>query len=998
MEHLRELRSFDALRNADLQLVYEQTKQEALREYAFRVKLDSTESLEELSEMVFGDAGTMDRRTARELLEISNRFRLLDAPECEIRLYEETRNAEFRAIPRAREFYLLALNKVGRCAEAIEECGRIIAEEGGNGLMWGILGNSYSIRMLCAEKFAEALEVAEGDISVVDGLVKAGFLKQFPELDIQKITIDQVRYLRGQLLDKAIHAYRRGFERRGTAFPGLCWMIRTFDRYVDTLEERASLLEARHTGTFDARSEASLHRLEARIGSLEHQLKAQPLLLHVSLKLEGGIESPDFWPHAGELQLAFTQRQSMPEIGPILARVFATLDAEFKMKILRDDLTRIFDQHARMLNVVRIQGRETDELEQVLERMKAVLAELAAGHDRFVAGGKTRGSAMNEHYRVLAETEPAHAAALFLKRTINFHALIDNLVPQCVPGGIGRVGARVPDLTVNRNVQEDLRAIITEKVLPALSPGERDQPRAVIAVIQRLVGAWLGLSELQDLHSPAHRAFDTRSDALILLSGIDPAMRIGSRSITDLTAALLLRTGDCRETMYLNGALHACCQQMQVLEKLGKAMECLNGEDTEGLHRIIDSEIPAVLRYQLRGGHVAVYVDAIAMRHKYHAERVSEDDPLAAERRYGVEEFRAGKPLSGYELDNSKLIVSYSDGSRMVIEPRDPESGKWRPIEHIPVPGGGVPRVPETGVRGGGIADIRLLNLVEEHTMSFLYDSETGKVEYCDGFYNECLFNSPYQFGSGRIETSDILENHGLIRAGRRPVRGADGKIRRNQVFIEFLPYSTTDFSPSLAEGDFPDAFQLMGRLFGGKLSEERRRLEDGTSAVPAVLEKLQVWQPTMESAARQAQALDQRFVRVLIELARDRPELVTLQDVKWDRPLISQGCESDSVYLVLSGQFQTFQDGKLLLKGNQPITAPPGTILGEISALHGCLPTATVVGDGVVIRIAKDEFLRQLDINPVFRESVEELIKMRLELDRLRRIQVCKSDKLQEL
>jgi CRP-like cAMP-binding protein len=62
-----------------------------------------------------------------------------------------------------------------------------------------------------------------------------------------------------------------------------------------------------------------------------------------------------------------------------------------------------------------------------------------------------------------------------------------------------------------------------------------------------------------------------------------------------------------------------------------------------------------------------------------------------------------------------------------------------------------------------------------------------------------------------------------------------------------------------------------------------------------------------------------------------------------------------------------------------------PGTVLGEISALQGCLPTATVGGDGVVLRIAKAEFLRQLDINPAFRDSVEELVTVRLELDRLR-------------
>jgi CRP-like cAMP-binding protein len=138
------------------------------------------------------------------------------------------------------------------------------------------------------------------------------------------------------------------------------------------------------------------------------------------------------------------------------------------------------------------------------------------------------------------------------------------------------------------------------------------------------------------------------------------------------------------------------------------------------------------------------------------------------------------------------------------------------------------------------------------------------------------------------------------------------------------------------------------------------------------------------DPAAGQAHAPEHRFARILIELARDRPELVTLRDVKRNRPLITQGQESDSVYLVLSGQFQTYQDGELLIRDGQPATVPPGAILGEISALWGSLPSATVVGDGAVLRIAKSEFLRQLDINPDFRESLEELVGTLPKLDQL--------------
>jgi hypothetical protein len=52
------------------------------------------------------------------------------------------------------------------------------------------------------------------------------------------------------------------------------------------------------------------------------------------------------------------------------------------------------------------------------------------------------------------------------------------------------------------------------------------------------------------------------------------------------------------------------------------------------------------------------------------------------------------------------------------------------------------------------------------------------------------------------------------------------------------------------------------------------------------------------------------------------------------------------------------------------------------------------VVGEGVVLRIAKAEFLRQLDINPTFRDSVKQLVGSRLELDWLRRKQAYNFDK----
>jgi len=981
MDRNSTVRTFHALTKADLQEVYEQSKQEVLREYVFQIELEKANSIESLEALVFEEGSGPDRWTETELLEISNQFRLLSSPENEIRLYEESQKEVFQNIPRAREFYILALNKVNKTTDAIEECRKLIAEGGENSLVWGALGDTYTTQMMSVEQFVQVLEEAEGDINRADSKCKVQFQKHFPEIDVKTITLDQLHNLRKLALEKVRQIYRQGFHNDGNSFPGLGWMMRTIEQRIDLLAEKAYLLDRQRPGVLSEQEVASLRQIEEQIRKLEQEIESQTILVKIALEMEGGSESLNYWTHAGELQLAFSQFRRMAEIQPILARVFATADAEFKLVNTMNRLERIRNQYVKELEIKRTQGEKTKELECSLEIMNAILVELDAGKRRFIAGGKTKGKALNEGYKIPAEAKPKDPERIFLKKTINFRTLTGNLVPQYIPGGIGRTGSRVPDLTINRHVQEDIHNIVEEKVIKALKPGEQSQPKAVIALIQEMVGESLGVGELQDLQSPAHHEFNIRSDGLIALSGIDRDMRKGTRSITDLTACLIMRTGDCRETMYLNGALFAHYQQMQVIGKMRDAIGCLDHGDQEGFRRITSVEIPEFIRYQLRGGHVSVYVDSISIKEKYHPDRFSIKDPTPIQRKYSLEEFRSGRPLTKYELENAKIRVTYEDGTITMVEPKDPASGKWRPIEHTPVKGGGgIPKIPNTGSNGENILSIQLLSLVEEHTMSFLYDGKRGKVEFCDGFYNETFFNSPYQFGSGTLDVGDLINNYGLIHAGKREMIGPDGKRHTHPVFIEFLPYSTTDYQFSLGEGDIPNSFRLMGRRFDGSLTQERRQLEEGDPCILVCLEKVRAWESQQqEAAARQPKFIDQKLTKVMIGLARDHPELVQLQEAKRGNNLITQGQESDSVYLVLSGFLYVYKDGRLLMKDKEPITVKTGGVVGEISALKGGMPTASIAGNAVVLRISKQEFQRQLEINRMFRKGIEELANTRL-------------------
>lgn len=974
-------RTFHALSIADPQEVYIRSKQEVLLEHGFQIELEKANCIEKLEALAFGKGSGSDRWTETELMEISNRFRLLSSPENEMRLYEESTNEVFRNIPRAREFYILALNKVNRTTDAIGECRKLIAEGGENSVVWGALGDAYTIQMMSIEQFAKVLEEEEGNINRVDSRYKVQFQKHFPEIDVETITLDLLDDLRKLTLKEAKQIYGQGFHNNGASFTGLGWMMRTIEQKVDLLSDKAFLLQRQRLGVLSQHEVVALRQLEGVIRKAEQEIESQSILIKIALEMEGGSESLDYWTHAGELQLAYNQVKSIEEIKPILARVFATVDAEFKLVTTINRLERIKDQYVKELEIKQTQSEKTKELECSLEIMNAVIVELNAGKRRFIAGGKTKGKALNKGYKELAEANPKDPQRIFLKKTINFRTLTGNLVPQYIPGGIGRTGSRVPDLTINRHVQEDIHNIVEEKIIKALKPGEKNQPKAVLALIQKFVGESLGVKELQDLQSPAHNEFNIRSDGMIALSGIDPNMRKGTRSITDLTACLLVKTGDCRETMYLNGAIFAHYQQMQVSEKIREAMACLDHGDQEGFHRITSVEIPEFIRYQLRGGHVSVYVDSISMKEKYCPDRFSTRDPTAIERKYGLDEFQSGQPLTAYELENAIIRVTYKDGTVTLVKPKHPTSGKWQPIEHTPVKGGGgIPKIPKTGPNGEDILCIQLLNLVEEHTISFLYDGKTGKVELCDGFYNQNFFESPYQFGSGTLNVGDLVSNYGLISAGRREMIGPDGKRHTHPVFIEFLPYSATDYQFSLGEGDIPASFQLMGRRFDGRLTQARRQLDEGDPCIPVCLDKICAWERQQrEAAAQQPKLIHRKLTKVMIDLARDHPELVQLQEIKYGKTLITQGQKTDSVYLVLSGYLHVYKDGRLLMEDKGPITLKTGDIVGEISALQGGMPTASIAGNAVVLRISKQEFQRQLEINKMFRDAVEELANTRL-------------------
>ena len=973
--------TFDALRDADLDQVYEQGKEEVLRDHAFRILLACTNTIEKLEKLAYAKERWVSEWSVKELIEITNHFRLLSSPENEIRLYRECRNETFRNTPRVREFYLLALNKANRPTEAIQEGSRIIAEGGHNALVWATLGESYTAKMLFAEQLIQALTASGNNTDTINGELINLFPNYFSEEDLNDMTVACARALRNKNLRLATRIFRRGFRESGSSFPGLGWMLRTLDYLADLLVERDQLLKNRGAYRLRISEETRLRVIEEEMKVVEKELKSQDILIKTALELQGGSESLDYWTHAGRLLLAVIQGAGLSTIRNLLADLFATVDAEFELAITISELQRIKNNFAAMRSVIYEHKNDVVSLESQIECAQLAITECNAAYRRFREAGRDKVDSIKEEYRKAITCDSPDPLTAFLCKTVNFRALISNLKPLYISGGLGRAGSRVPDLLINRRVQDDLADLVETRIIQSLPLEDRENPKAVIARIQQVVGDGLKLSKLQDLQSPSHSAFDIRSDGLITLSGIDSDMRLKTRSGTDLTAALLMQNGDCRETMYLNGVLFACWQQMQVKKRIADAMLCLELDLQEGFNSIVHDEIPKLMRYQLRGGQFLIYVDSIAMRDKYQCERVCASDATAVNRPYGVAELRSGQPWTRYELENSKIEVTYADGSTAWIEPKDPVTGKWQPISHTPAPGGGIPQIPNAGASYENIRSIRLLNLVEAHALTFLYDEQQKTMEFCDGFYNERLFDSPYRFGSGPVKMEEIYSNNGLIYAGNRTVIHSDESRQPHKVYLEFLRYSQTEYETTLVEGDIPGTIQLMGRTFSGDLKRERQRLEEGTSPIPELLEKVLAWQTNkQQSTTIDCKAAERKLARFMLDLARNIPEQMQLQKVSSEQPLIIEETKNPNVYLVLSGQLSIYLRGKRLHdRNNTPIVSSAGSILGEISALSEGIASATVVGNAFVLGIPIVFVQQHFACNPEFRRCMDDLASYRV-------------------
>jgi hypothetical protein len=134
-----------------------------------------------------------------------------------------------------------------------------------------------------------------------------------------------------------------------------------------------------------------------------------------------------------------------------MPRLFAATDAEFELATTLSELTRIRDHYVTMLEY--INGHNVPLMALRVDGTQCAVEMCTEAIAHFRTNGKGQNRDTN---RLETGADAVDALQLFLDKTVHFRTLTASLVPLNISGSLGRVGSRVPDLHINRQVQEDL--------------------------------------------------------------------------------------------------------------------------------------------------------------------------------------------------------------------------------------------------------------------------------------------------------------------------------------------------------------------------------------------------------------------------------------------------------------------------------------------------------------------------------------------------------------
>jgi hypothetical protein len=417
------------------------------------------------------------------------------------------------------------------------------------------------------------------------------------------------------------------------------------------------------------------------------------------------------------------------------------------------------------------------------------------------------------------------ATHLFLKHSFNMRGLIASNRPHYIPGGMSVMGSRVPDMIFSHADKPIFMQLLKQWDLLHESDARRFVQRLMHNVRQ-----CFHTHRLQDLHSDTHTQFDLASDGITELAGIRTSMRKGTDCSTNCSAALVL-LGDCREHTIEMLAFFDFWQSELLNRVLRPGLDPNASDDLTSTRQMLGSfseELDDVLRIQMRGAHVGVYA-AVQMDSKYNPTAYSSSSDFVPRlRSYTLADLRSGVPLSTYELQNSLIVVSYTDGSVRVLEPQWNAATSYWGIDSRD----GVPTIPDAA----SCESIQLLNLIEEHTMTFLCEEGRSlaedsfltmstaadiadhsqlptanfKVELADAFYNSSFdtadIRSPYSLGSGEIDLNDLLRygtlSGGTMKAGVFDDNGQCVQLLDLPVRLRLLNFSCRSDVPAVGDDD----------------------------------------------------------------------------------------------------------------------------------------------------------------------------------------------------
>ncbi len=458
-----------------------------------------------------------------------------------IEVYDLYTHERFRNNTIIREYYLVALNKVGRIQDVEQIIVAMSPEEWNsikNGEIYGALGRSYKNRYIAADDLLKILDKPESERE--EGELEKRITKYREVFGIpEDVTVerDDIRKNRKKYLGRSYKAYLDGFLLDFEYYPGINAAYALF-WIADILEEEGNIEGA---------------------GKKRQEGKEMARLVFSATKRDSGEEAKDYW-------CLVTMLESV------------ILQGNVDMDIVKDALTRVLNSINRPGDAWKI-----DSTLESLERARTIKGVDPNQIEYVIAQLEERRKKLG-----LAEAAPVEeegAQAVFLRNSYRLSGLNSDFVAGAI-----QHGGDLRDQAITKFDIKTAQELLAVMGLTGVENFEEFDSR-----INELLARRLRTRDLQDLHGPYHTIFDNMQRGLNTLCDV----YFSRDSRTNIMLSFILRMGDCRQHAAIKQLLFEVWKRDNINRYMRLAYDALHRGDMDGYKDNV-AKIGGLARIQMR--------------------------------------------------------------------------------------------------------------------------------------------------------------------------------------------------------------------------------------------------------------------------------------------------------------------------------------------------------------------------------------------------------------